>query len=170
MRSTAILMADAYPASHFVGFDPHRPSIEAATEAAAQAGVADRCRFEVAYADGYPGDGSDLVACFDSLHDMGDPIGAAAHVRRSLRPDGTWLVVEPFARDRLEDDLDPVGRIFYSVSTTVCTPNARSQGPGPALGAQAGERRLRDVFTAAGFRHVRRAGETPFNLVLEVRP
>lgn len=168
--ASTILMAKAYPASRFMGFDPHEPSIRAATEAARAAGVADRCSFQVASASDFPGRGYDLVACFDSLHDMGDPVGAAAHVRRALAPDGTWMIVEPFAGERLEDNLTPVGRIFYAASTMICTPNARSQHPGVALGAQAGERRLGEVLTAAGFRHVRRATDTPFNLVLEAKP
>jgi SAM-dependent methyltransferase len=163
-------MAQAYPASTFVGFDYHAPSIEHAREAARAAGVDDRVRFEVARAQDYPGGGYDLVAVFDCLHDMGDPVGAAAHVRSTLKDDGTWLIVEPYAQDRLEDNLNPVGRVFYSASTFICTPASRSQEVGACLGAQAGEQRLRDVVTKGGFRRFRRATETPFNLVLEARP
>ena len=163
-------MATAYPASSFIGYDPHPPSIEAARKAAADAGVADRCRFDVATATDYPGRGYDLVALFDCLHDMGDPVGAAAHIRDTLSDDGTCMLVEPFAEDRLEDNLTPIGRIFYAASTMLCTPGSRAQQGGLALGAQAGESRLRDVLTAAGFSRVRRAAETPFNLVLEARP
>jgi SAM-dependent methyltransferase len=168
--ASTLLMAQAFPASKFVGYDNHAGSIEAARMAAATAGLADRVRFEVASAKDYPGRGFDLVACFDCLHDMGDPIGAAAHVRASLADDGTWLVVEPFANDRLEDNLNPVGRIFYSASTAICTPASRSQEVGLALGAQAGEKRLREVVQAGGFTRFRRATETPFNLILEARP
>jgi SAM-dependent methyltransferase len=168
--ASTIIMAQAFPASTFVGFDYHGPSIEHARNAAAEAGVADRVQFEVARAQDFPGNGYDLVAVFDCLHDMGDPVGAAAHVRASLKPDGTWLIVEPFANDRLEDNLNPVGRIYYSASTFICTPASRSQEVGACLGAQAGEARLRDVVTQGGFSRFRRATETPFNLVLEARP
>ena len=168
--ASAILMATAFPRSEFVGFDPHPPSIEVARQRAEAAGVADRCTFEVASARHYPGRGYDLVTCFDCLHDMGDPVGAAAHVRNSLAVDGTWMVVEPYAADRLEDNLTPIGRVFYSCSTMICTPGSRAQEVGAALGAQAGEERLREVMTAAGFARVRRAAQTPFNLVLEARP
>ena len=168
--ASTIVLALAYPKSTFTGFDYHPASIDAARKAAAEAGVADRVTFEVASAKEYPGTGYDLVAFFDSLHDMGDPVGAARHVRESLAPDGTWLMVEPFAHDRLEDNLNPVGRIFYGASTVLCTPASLSQEVGLALGAQAGEARLRDVVTEAGFTRFRRATETPFNLVLEARP
>jgi SAM-dependent methyltransferase len=168
--ASTIIMAQAYPASSFVGFDYHEPSIEHARNSAKQAGVGDRVRFETARAQSFPGDGYDLVAMFDCLHDMGDPVGAAAHVRASLKPDGTWLIVEPFANDRLEDNLNPVGRIYYSASTFICTPASRSQEVGACLGAQAGEARLRDVVTKGGFSRFRRATQTPFNLVLEARP
>ncbi len=127
-------------------------------------------RFEVASAKDFPGRGYDLVTMFDCLHDMGDPVGAAAHVREALHNDGTWLVVEPFANDHLEDNLNPVGRIFYSASTFICTPASRAQEVGLCLGAQAGEARLRDVATQGGFTRFRRATETPFNLVYEARP
>ncbi len=168
--ASTIVLAKAYPSSTFHGFDYHAESIDAARKAAAEAGVGDRVTFEVASAAEYPGTGYDLVAFFDSLHDMGDPVGAARHVRESLAPDGTWLLVEPFAHDKLEDNLNPVGRIFYGASTVLCTPASLSQEVGLALGAQAGEARLREVVTSAGFTSFRRATETPFNLVLEARP
>ena len=159
-----------FPHSTFIGFDYHAESIEHARRSAAQAGLDGRVSFEVATAKGYPGAGYDLVAVFDCLHDMGDPVGAAAHVLETLAPDGTWLIVEPYAGDRLQDNLNPVGRVFYGASTLVCTPASRDQEVGLALGAQAGEQRLRDVVTAGGFTRFRRATETPFNLVLEARP
>jgi SAM-dependent methyltransferase len=168
--ASTIIMARAFPDSTFAGFDYHAPSIEAARKAAAEAGVDDRVTFEVAPATEYPGTGYDLVGFFDCLHDMGDPAGAARHVLTSLASDGTWLIVEPFADDDTAGNLNPVGRLFYSVSTLVCTPASLSQEVGTALGAQAGETRLRDVATAAGFTRFRRAAETPFNLVLEARP
>ena len=168
--ASTILMAQAFPKSRFYGFDYHLPSIETARDAAAKAGVADRIEFEVASAKEFPARGYDLVTFFDCLHDMGDPQGAAAHVRASLAPDGTWMIVEPFAHDRLADNLNPVGRIYYAASTMICTPASLSQEVGAALGAQAGELRLREVVTAGGFTRFRRATETPFNLVLEARP
>jgi SAM-dependent methyltransferase len=168
--ASTIIMGKAYPGSTFVGFDYHQPSIDAATERARQAGVGGHVRFEAAPAKGYPGSGYDLVTCFDCLHDMGDPEGAARHVRASLAPDGTFMLVEPFANDRVEDNLNPIGRVFYSVSTIVCTPASLSQEVGTALGAQAGEARLADTLRRAGFTRVRRAAETPFNLVIEARP
>jgi SAM-dependent methyltransferase len=168
--ASTIIMAQAWPRSSFVGFDYHQPSIERAQKTAATAGVADRCRFQVATADAYPGAGYDLVAVFDALHDMGDPVGTAAHIRQTLAPDGTFLLVEPYAGDRLEDNLNPVGRAFYAASTLLCVPHSLTEEPGAALGAQAGERRLREVATAAGFGRFRRAAETPFNLVFEARP
>ncbi|MDX6582459.1 MAG: hypothetical protein QOI10_1643 [Solirubrobacterales bacterium] len=168
--ASTVLMASAFPASSFVGFDYHDASIEQACERAREAGVSDRVRFEVAPAAGYPGDGYDLVTTFDCLHDMGDPVGAARHVLGSLDSDGTWLIVEPFANDRVEDNLNPVGRVYYGASTLLCTPASLSQEVGLALGAQAGEGRLRDVVTSGGFSRFRRASETPFNLVLEARP
>jgi SAM-dependent methyltransferase len=168
--ASTILMAEAYPASRFIGFDYHEESILAARERAQAAGVADRVHFEISPAAGYPGDGYDLVTTFDCLHDMGDPVGAARHVLASLAPDGTWLIVEPFAGDHVEDNLNPVGRIYYGASTLLCTPASLSQDVGLALGAQAGEARLRDVVTGGGFTRFRRAAETPFNLVLEARP
>ncbi len=168
--ASTILMAKAFPASRFFGFDYHLPSIEEARKAADLAGVGDRITFEVAAAKSFPGGNYDLVTSFDCLHDMGDPVGASAHVRAALKPDGTWLIVEPFAHDRLHDNLNPVGRIYYAASTMICTPASLSQEVGLALGAQAGELRLREVVKAGGFERFRRATETPFNLVLEARP
>ena len=168
--ASTILMAQAYPQSTFIGFDYHEPSIRYARRAAEKAEVADRVKFEVAAAKDFPGHDYELVTFFDCLHDMGDPIGAAAHVRQSLKPDGTWMIVEPFANDRTEDNLNPVGRIFYSASTLICTPASLSQDGQMGLGAQAGEKRLKDVVVKGGFRHFRRATETPFNLILEARP
>ena len=169
--ASTIIMAKEYPNSTFYGFDYHEPSIAAARKAAEEAGVQDRCSFEVASAKEYPGvEKYDFVAFFDCLHDMGDPAGAAEHVRRSLKPDGTWMIVEPYAGDRLQDNLNAVGRIFYSASTTICVPASKDQELGLALGAQAGEARMREVVTAGGFGRFRRATETPFNLVFEARP
>jgi SAM-dependent methyltransferase len=168
--ASTMLMAHAFPRSEFVGFDYHEASIAHARAAASRDGLDGRVRFDVAAAKEYPGDGYGLVCMFDCLHDMGDPVGAAAHVLQSLAPDGTWLIVEPFAGDRLEDNLNPVGRVYYGASTLVCTPASRDQEVGLALGAQAGEARLREVVTAGGFTRFRRATETPFNLVLEARP
>jgi SAM-dependent methyltransferase len=168
--ASTLLMAEAYPASRFTGFDYHAESIEQARQRAAAVGLDERVRFEVCPAGGYPGTGYDLVTTFDCLHDMGDPVGAARHVLASLAPDGTWLIVEPFAGDRVEDNLNPVGRLYYAASTLLCTPASLSQEVGLALGAQAGEARLRDVVTSGGFTRFRRAAETPFNLVLEARP
>jgi 2-polyprenyl-3-methyl-5-hydroxy-6-metoxy-1,4-benzoquinol methylase len=168
--SSTILMAKQYPNSTFIGFDYHEGSVEAAREAALVAGVSGHCTFEVASAKEYPGEHYDFVAVFDALHDMGDPVGAAAHVKRSLKPDGTWMIVEPYAGDRLEENLNPVGRIFYSASTTLCVPNSKDQEVGLALGAQAGEARIREVVTAGGFGNFRRVAETPFNLIFEARP
>lgn len=167
--ASTIIMAEAYPASTFIGFDYHGESIDLARRSAEVAGVADRCSFEVAAAKDYPGSDYGLVTVFDALHDMGDPTGAAAHVLETLAPDGTWMIVEPFAHDRLEDNLNPVGRIFYSASTTICLPVSRSQEVDAGLGAQAGEARVREVVTASGFTRFRRVTETPFNLVFEAR-
>jgi len=169
LGASTILMAQAYPRSQFVGFDYHDASIEGARAAAKKAGVDDRVKFEVAKAKDFPGHDYDFVAVFDCLHDMGDPIGAATHVRKSLRKDGTWMIVEPFAHDRLEDNLNPVGRVYYSFSTMLCTPCSRDQEVGLCLGAQAGEKRLREVVTAGGFSRFRCATQTPFNLVFEAR-
>jgi SAM-dependent methyltransferase len=168
--ASTLIMAQAYPKSTFIGYDYHEPSVRHAEAAARDAGVADRVRFEVATAKTFPGRGFDLVAMFDCLHDMGDPVGAATHVRETLAPDGRWMIVEPFANDRLEDNLNPVGRIFYSASTFICTPASRAQEVGMALGAQAGEARMRHVVTSGGFSRFRRATQTPFNLIYEARP
>lgn len=168
--SSTILMAQEYPNSAFTGFDYYEDSVAAARRAAEKAGVSNRCAFEVASAKEYPGKDYDLVAIFDALHDMGDPVGAAVHVLETLKPDGTWMIVEPYANDRLEDNLNPVGRIYYSASTVVCVPGSKDQEVGLALGAQAGETRIREVVTAGGFTRFRRAAETPFNLVFEARP
>ncbi|HEY6335366.1 MAG TPA: methyltransferase domain-containing protein [Alphaproteobacteria bacterium] len=168
--ASTILMAKAFPKSRFAGFDYHWPSVERAREAAREARVEDRVFFEVAAAKTYPGGSYDLVTFFDCLHDFGDPVGAAAHVRSTLSPEGSWMIVEPFANDELVDNLNLVGRIYYAASTMICTPASLSQEVGLGLGAQAGERRLREVVTAAGFARFRRASETPFNLVFEARP
>jgi SAM-dependent methyltransferase len=167
--ASTIIMAQAFPNSTFFGFDYHEASIERAREAAREAGVADRITFEVAAAKDYPGRAYDLVCVFDCLHDMGDPVGASRHVCETLAPGGTWMIVEPYANDRVEDNLNPVGRVFYAASTTICTPASLAQEVGLALGAQAGEARLTEVIREGGFTHVRRATETPFNLILEAR-
>ena len=166
--ASTIVMARAFPNSTFVGFDYHPPSIERARELAREAGVADRTKFEVGSAKTYHGT-YDLVAFFDCLHDMGDPVGAARHVHESLAPQGAWMLVEPFAHDRIEDNFNPIGRIFYAASTMICTPASLAQEVGLGLGAQAGENRLREVVTAGGFTRFRRAAQTPINLVFEVR-
>jgi SAM-dependent methyltransferase len=167
--ASTVIMAKAFPRSQFVGFDYHEPSVAAARDRAAAAGVGDRTSFAVSSAKDFPGT-YDLVCLFDCLHDMGDPVGAARHVRESLAPGGTWLLVEPFAGDRVEDNLHPLGRLFYSVSTLVCTQASLAQEVGAALGAQAGEARLAEIIREAGFTHFRRATQTPVNLVFEVRP
>jgi 2-polyprenyl-3-methyl-5-hydroxy-6-metoxy-1,4-benzoquinol methylase len=167
--ASTILMARAYPESKFHGFDYHGPSVERAREAAKEAGVSDRVTFEQAPANQFAGQGYDLVAMFDCLHDMGDPVGAGRHVRETLAPDGIWMIVEPFAHDTLKENLNPVGRVYYSASTMICTPASLSQDVGLGLGAQAGEMRLRKVAMDAGFHHFRRATETPFNMVFEVQ-
>jgi 2-polyprenyl-3-methyl-5-hydroxy-6-metoxy-1,4-benzoquinol methylase len=168
--ASTIIMAQAYPKSTFVGSDYHPASIEAARARAREAGVSDRVTFEAASAKEYSGTGYDLVTFFDCLHDMGDPVGAAEHVRQSLAGDGTWMLVEPYANERVEENLNPVGRVFYSASTLICTPNSLSQEVGLALGAQASEAQLREIMVRAGFTRFRRAAETPFNRVFEVRP
>jgi 2-polyprenyl-3-methyl-5-hydroxy-6-metoxy-1,4-benzoquinol methylase len=168
--ASAVLMAQAFPNSTIVGSDYHEPSIEAARRAAERAGVADRVSFDVASAGDFEGGPYDVVCVFDALHDMGDPVGAARHVRSQLTPDGTWMVVEPYAEDTVQDNLNPVGRVFYAGSTMLCTPASLSQDVGLALGAQAGEKRLTEVLNEGGFSRVRRSAETPFNLVLEARP
>lgn len=168
--ASTLLMAKAFPKSSFFGFDYHDKSIEAARDSATHEGVAGRASFEVSKAKDFPGKNYDFVAVFDCLHDMGDPVGAAEHVRKSLADDGTWMIVEPFANDDLKDNLNPVGRVYYSFSTLLCTPCSRSQEVGLCLAAQAGESRIRDVVTRAGFSRFRRATETPFNIVYEARP
>jgi 2-polyprenyl-3-methyl-5-hydroxy-6-metoxy-1,4-benzoquinol methylase len=168
--ASTVLMAKAFPKSRFHGFDYHEGSILEARRAAEEAGVADRVTFEVASATDFPGRDYDLVTTFDALHDMGDPEGAARRVRSALAPDGSWMIVEPIAGDSLEENLNPVGRIYYAASTMICTPGSVAQNLGLALGAQAGERRLGQVVQPAGFGSFRRAAETPFNIVLEARP
>jgi SAM-dependent methyltransferase len=163
---STILMAQAFPASDFVGYDFHEGSIAAARAHALAHGVGN-VRFEVARAQDFPGEGLDLVTCFDCLHDMGDPAAAARHIRKALKRDGLWMVVEPVAGDALEANLNPVGRLYYSASTMICVPTSLAQETGEALGAQAGERRLAEVIRAGGFERVRRAAETPLNMVLE---
>ncbi|MBM7060730.1 methyltransferase domain-containing protein [Pseudomonas sp. UL073] len=167
--ASTVIMAQAFPASRFVGFDYHAPSIDTATQRAQEGQVAERVSFAQATAKNYPDNDFDLVCYFDCLHDMGDPVGAARHAYQSLKPDGTVLLVEPFANDQLDDNQTPVGRLFYAASTFICTPNSLSQDVGLGLGAQAGEARLRQVFSEAGFSRFRRAAETPFNLILEAR-
>jgi 2-polyprenyl-3-methyl-5-hydroxy-6-metoxy-1,4-benzoquinol methylase len=170
LGASTVLMAQAYPGSRFAGSDYHGASIELARKRAAEAGVQERTSFEVAGAQHFPGTGYDLVTTFDALHDMGDPVGVARHVRESLADDGTWLIVEPATGDAVADNLHAVGRVYYAFSTFLCVPNALSQNGGHALGAQAGEAALREIATAAGFTRFRRAAETPFNIVLEARP
>ncbi len=168
--SSTVLMAQSFPASRFRGSDYHAGSIATARERAAAAGLAERVQFEAAPASGFSGRGYDLVTMFDCLHDMGDPVGAARHVRQALAPSGTWMIVEPAAGDRLEENLNPVGRAYYSFSMLLCTPCSLSQEVGLALGAQAGEARIRDVVGSAGFSSFRRVAETPFNAIFEARP
>jgi ubiquinone/menaquinone biosynthesis C-methylase UbiE len=170
LGASTILLAQEYPNSVFTGSDYHDQSIELARKRATDAGVADRVSFEVASASSFAGADYDLAATFDCLHDMGNPLAAARHIRQALRPNGTWLVVEPFAGDDAASNMNPVGRAFYSFSTLLCVPNAMSQAGGYSLGAQAGEAAIRQVATEAGFTRFRRAAETPFNLVYEVRP
>jgi 2-polyprenyl-3-methyl-5-hydroxy-6-metoxy-1,4-benzoquinol methylase len=170
LGASSRLMAEAYPRSRVTGFDYHKESIELARQKAKSAGLSERLTFEVAPASSFPGAGYDLITVFDSLHDMGDPVGAAKHVKQALAPDGTWLIIEPIAGDKVEDNLNPVGRAYYAFSNFLCVPNSLSQDVGLALGAQAGEKRIRDVVTAAGFTKFRRINETPFNLAYEARP
>jgi SAM-dependent methyltransferase len=167
--ASTVIMAQAYPASRFVGFDYHAPSIATATQRAADGGVADRVSFAQATAKDYPGHDYDLMCFFDCLHDMGDPVGAARHAYQALKADGTVLLVEPFAGEHLDENSNPVGRLFYAASTFICTPNSLSQEVGLGLGAQAGESRLREVFREAGFTRFRRATATPFNLIFEAQ-
>ena len=170
LGASTVIMAQAFERSTFAGFDIHEPSIEAARKAAAQAGVSQRAKFGIAAAKDLPGEGYDLVCLFDALHDMGDPVGAARRIRQTLAPDGTLLLVEPNAGDALEDNLNPVGRTYYGLSTVICTPGSLAQEVRLGLGAQASERQLAVVLREAGFTHVRRAAETPFNIILEARP
>lgn len=170
LGASAVIMAEAFPRSKVSASDYHEGSIELARKRVADAGVADRVTLEVAGADSFSGTGYDLVTTFDCVHDMGDPLGAARHVREALAPDGSWLVVEPIAGDRVEDNLNPVGRMYYGFSGMLCVPNALSQPGGYALGAQAGEAAMRRLVTDAGFTRFRRAAETPFNAVFEVQP
>ncbi len=169
LGASTILMAQAYPRSRFYGYDSHAGSIDLARQRAAAAGVADRVSFEVAGATTFPGRDYDLIAHFDCLHDMEDPVGAARHARQTLARDGSWMIVEPFAADNREDNHNAVGRVFYSCSTMICVPHSLSRR-GPALGAQAGETRLRQIARDGGFDRFRRATQTPFNLILEARP
>ena len=169
LGASTILMAKEFPNSEFFGFDYHQGSIDMAREAAQREGVADRVTFSVASAKAYPGKDYDFVAFFDCLHDMGDPTGAAAYVRSTMQSDGTWMIVEPYAEDATEANHNPVGRVFYSASTMLCVPASMSQEVGAALGAQAGEARIRDVVTAGGFQRFRRATQTPFNLIFEAK-
>ncbi|MGH3173263.1 MAG: class I SAM-dependent methyltransferase [Streptosporangiaceae bacterium] len=168
--ASTVLLAQAYPKSAIIGSDYHQASVDTARKRAADAGLADRARFEVASAQTFSGTGYDLVATFDCLHDMGDPVGAARHIRQAVDADGTWLIVEPLAGDTLAENLNPVSRVYYSFSTFICVPAARSQPGGYALGSQAGEAAIREVTSQAGFSRFRRAAETPFNAVYEARP
>jgi ubiquinone/menaquinone biosynthesis C-methylase UbiE len=168
--ASTVLLAQAYPKAKVLGSDYHQASIDIARKRAADAGVAGNARFEVASAQTFSGTGYDLIATFDCLHDMGDPAGAARHIRQALDADGTWLIVEPLADDTLAGNLNPVGRVYYSFSTFLCVPNARSQPGGYTLGAQAGEAAIRRVAEQAGFTRFRRASETPFNAIYEARP
>ena len=166
---STVIMAKAFPKSTFIGYDFHHSSIEEARAHAEMHGVSTNTRFEVGLAKDYPGEGFDLVTCFDCLHDMGDPVGASAHIRRTLKSDGAWMIVEPMAGDTLEQNLNPVGRLYYAGSTMICVPTSLSQEVGAGLGAQAGEKKLREVISTGGFRSVKRASETPFNMILEAR-
>jgi ubiquinone/menaquinone biosynthesis C-methylase UbiE len=170
LGSSSVLLAQGYPRSRIVGSDYHAESIELARKKAAEAGVADRVTFEVSTAQTFSGGGYDLVTMFDSLHDMGDPLGAARRIRQALAPDGTWLLVEPFAGDAVEDTFNPVGRLYYNGSLFLCVPNGLSQPGGYALGAQAGEGPIRQIATDAGFTRFRRAAQSAFNVVYEIRP
>jgi len=170
LGASTILMAKAYPKSEFFGYDYHDKSIEKAQQRAKDAGVSGNIHFEVAMAKNFPAKEYDFVTFFDCLHDMGDPAGASQHVHSTLKKDGTWMIVEPFAGDKLEENLNPIGRAFYGASTLLCTPASLSQEVGAALGAQAGEKRLKEVVMAGGFTHFRRATQTPFNLIFEARP
>lgn len=166
---STLLMAKAFPNSSFVGFDYHLPSIEWAQKQAEKEGVAGNCRFKVAGSTDYPGTGYDLVAFFDCFHDMGNPAGAARHVKETLKGDGAWMIVEPYANEKVEENLNPVGRVFYSASSMICVPASLNEG-GPALGAQASDSQYKEIMAAAGFTRFRRATQTPFNRVFEARP
>ena len=166
---STLIMAETFPNSEFIGFDIHEPSIQHARKMAKKAGL-ENIRFEVATAQAFPGSDYDFVTFFDCLHDMGDPVGASLQVLQSLKKDGSWMIVEPFAHNKLEDNLNPFGRCCYAISTAICTPTALSQDGGQALGAQAGEAKLREVVTSGGFTQFRCASETPFSLVLEAKP
>jgi len=168
--SSTRLMAQSFPNSRFFGFDYHDKSIEGARASAQREGLGDRTTFSVSSAKEIPGKGYDFVTVFDCLHDMGDPVGAASHIRRIIADNGTWMIVEPFANDQMKDNLNPLGRAYYGFSTLLCTPCSRSQEVGMCLGAQAGEAKIREIVTAAGFTRFRRAAETPFNIVYETRP
>jgi 2-polyprenyl-3-methyl-5-hydroxy-6-metoxy-1,4-benzoquinol methylase len=169
--ASTLLMARSFPKSRFCGFDYHSGSIEYARHVAGREGLLDQITFEVASSKSYPANGGyDLVTFFDCLHDMGDPVGAARHVLSTLKPDGTWMIVEPFAKNTPEENHNPMGRVFYSASTMLCTPASLAQEVGAALGAQAGEDRIGKVVAEAGFTRFRRAAETPFNLIFEARP
>jgi 2-polyprenyl-3-methyl-5-hydroxy-6-metoxy-1,4-benzoquinol methylase len=170
LGSSAVLIAEAFPRTTIVGSDYHDESIELARKKAADAGVGDRVQFEISTAQTFTGKDYDLVTMFDCLHDLGDPVGAARQVREALAPDGTWLLVEPAASEALEDNLNPIGRLYYAGSLFLCVPNGLSQPGGYALGAQAGESAIRRVATEAGFTRFRRAAQTPFNAVYEIRP
>jgi SAM-dependent methyltransferase len=167
--ASTLLMAQTYPASEFFGFDYHAASIDQARKKSKAAGMDDRVHFDVAMAQAFPGRGYDFIACFDCLHDMGDPAGAARHVRQALAKDGSWMIVEPAAGDDVRSNLNPIGRIYYSASTVCCVPASLSQEVGAGLGAQAGEKRIGDMVREGGFTHFRRATETPFNMVFEAR-
>jgi ubiquinone/menaquinone biosynthesis C-methylase UbiE len=170
LGSSTLVMAAAYPSATFIGFDYHPASVELAKKKATDEGLAKNVRFEVAGAQSFPGKDYDFIACFDCIHDMGDPEGALRHIREALKKDGTLMVVEPFANDTLEANHNPVGRVYFGFSTMLCTPSAKSQPGGYAMGAQAGEARMHEVATKAGFKRFRRATETPFNIVYEMRP
>ena len=167
---STVIMAKAFPNSTFIGYDFHSGSVEQARLHAKQHGVTANTRFDVALASEFPGNDFDLVTFFDCLHDMGDPVGAARHVRQALKPDGSWMIVEPAAGDRLEDNLNPVSRLYYAASTMICVPTSLDQPVGAAMGAQAGPKRLSSAISEGGFGSVRRATETPFNMILEARP
>ncbi len=170
LGSSTVILAQAYPEAHVMGFDYHPASVELARAKARAAGLGDRVQFQVAGAQDFPGTGYDLITCFDCVHDMGDPVGALAHVRSALKPDGTLMIVEPFAQADFEANLNPIGRIYFGFSTTLCCPSAKSQSGGYVLGAQSGEPRMREVAGKAGLTRFRRAAETPFNIIYEARP